>query len=360
MLWHGMTVTGLLRLLKSGPSLHWSRLHRTLSLPFSAIYNSVFKLAESAVYGRRIAATEVKEAPLFVLGYWRSGTTLLQTLLSNDPRLQHLPLYRTLFPWHFLLTEKVVTKLTAPFVPPNRPMDNMKVSWDSPQEDDISLCIMSQISPCMLLAHPDNFEEFWKPLDFEKLPESDLKRWKSSLDLLVRKLTFKSPRRIMMKSPFHTFHVKTLLEMYPDARFLYIHRNPYHIYRSSVHLRRRMIEENTLGRVPFVGHEDEVIRSYRFGFEKYQEQKSLVPEGRLVEIAYEQLEVDPIGTLKKAYDGLSLPGFEEVERAIEPQLESLKKYRKNQFEDDPAVVRKVYKELKAAFDKFGYENPLPE
>ena len=146
MLWHGMTISGVWRLFRSKPALHWSRFFRIVSLPLTGVFNSVFKALETLVYGRRIEKTEVKEPPLFVLGYWRSGTTLLQTLLSKDPNFQHLPLYRTLFPWHFLLTEKIVTKLTAPFVPKSRPMDNMSVSWDAPQEDDVSLCIMSQIS----------------------------------------------------------------------------------------------------------------------------------------------------------------------------------------------------------------------
>lgn len=313
--------------------------------------------AESAVYGRKIKQVEVKEAPLFVLGYWRSGTTLLQTLLSHDPNFQHLGLYRCLFPWHFLLTEKIATKLTAPFVPKARPMDNMKVSWDAPQEDDVSLCIMSGISPYMFLLKPDERASFWDPLDFDSLPPADVERWKDSLNTLVKKLSLNSQKRIMMKSPFHTYHVKTLLEMFPDARFLYIHRNPYNIFRSSVHLRRRMIDENTMGRSPFVGHEQEVIDSYKFGFEAYQKQKQLIPDGRLAEISYEDLEVDPIETLRSAYSGLDLPDFDKLEKAIEPELESMRNYRKNQFEDDPYWVNKVYEDLKASFDHFGYEKP---
>lgn len=358
MLWHGLTVSGLARFLATRPPIHWSRLHRALSLPFSAVFNSTFAALESLVYGSRIAKTEVKHPPLFVLGYWRSGTTLLQTLLSKDPNLQHLPLYRTLFPWHFLLTEGAVTRLTAPFVPKNRPMDNMKVSWDAPQEDDVSLYIMSQVSPYLLLAHPQDHSHFWKALEFDKLPAKDLDRWKNALHLLVRKLTFADDRRIMMKSPFHTFHVSTLLEMFPDARFIYIHRNPYNVFRSSVHLRSRMIDENTLGRAPFEGHEDEVIRSYKYGFEVYEQDKQLVPKGRLHEICYEDLAADPIETLRAAYTTLDMPDFDNLATAIEPELETLQNYKKNQFVDDPKWVDKVYTELKAAFDRFGYEKPV--
>ncbi|MEQ9407885.1 MAG: sulfotransferase [Fuerstiella sp.] len=352
-----MTCSGVWRLFRSRPSLHWSRLHRILSLPFSGVYNSVLKRAEDLVYGRRVRETRIEHPPLFVLGYWRSGTTFLQNLLSRDPQFQHLGLYRALFPWHFLLTEKAVTRLTAPFVPKSRPMDNISVHWDAPQEDDVALCIMSQVSPISLLSHPHDFSHFWRALDFDKLTPKELQRWKDCLHLLVQKLTFASSRRILMKSPFHTYHIPTLLEMFPDARFLYIHRNPYNIFRSTIHLRHRMVDENTLGRSVFEGTEEEVINTYKYGFEVYERDKQKIPAGRLHEICYEKLEQDPIEVLRGAYAGLDLPGFAELEKELEPDIESLRRYKKNEFHDDPYWVNRVYEELKPAFDRFGYDRP---
>lgn len=357
MLWHGMNLSGVLRLMSMKPALHWSRLHRTLSLPLSGMYNSALGMMESLIHGRGIQKTEVTQPPLFVFGYWRSGTTLLQTLLSHDPAFQHLPLYRALFPWHFLLSEKLVTKLTARFVPKNRPMDNMKISWDAPQEDDMTLCIMSQVSPVMLVSHPHNFQHFWNSLDFSKLPPGALQRWKDSLQLLVKKLTYSDPRRVLMKSPFHMYHMPLLMEMFPDARFLYIHRNPYNVFRSAVHLRHRTIEENCLGRDEAKQHEEEIIKSYKFGFDVYERDRALIPKERLHEIAYEELEQDPVGVLERAYEVLELPGFEGLKAALQPELEGLKNYRKNQFNDDPYWVDRVYQELRPIFDRYGYKKP---
>lgn len=357
MIWHGMTCSGLWRLMRSRPALHWTKLHRILSLPFSAFYNSVMRLAEGLLYGRKVRETEIDQPPVFVVGYWRSGTTFLQNLLSRDPQFQHLGLYRALFPWHFLLTEKLVTRLTAKLLPSNRPMDNIHVDWESPQEDDVSLCIMSLLSPIHLLVRPHDQGTFWRTLDFDKVPVEDVNRWKSALALLMKKLTFVSGKRIMMKSPYHLFHVPTLLEMYPDARILYIHRNPYNVFRSTMHLRRRMIEENTLGRLTMKGSEEAVIGSYRFGYEHYQQHKHLIPDGHHHEICYEELEKDPIGVLRGAYEGLSLPGFEELEQALLPEVESLKRYKKNVFDDDPYWVNKVYDDLQDIFEHHGYERP---
>jgi omega-hydroxy-beta-dihydromenaquinone-9 sulfotransferase len=358
LLWHGMTISGVWRFFRTKPMLHWSRLHRTLTIPPMALYNSVMSAVESLIYGRRVQKTEIKEAPLFVLGYWRSGTTYLQNLLSHDPQFQHLGLYRTLFPWHFLLTEKVVTTLTAPFVPKTRPMDNIAVSWDAPQEDDVALCVMSQVSPCMLLAHPDDFTQFRRTLDFETLPPRELNRWKKCLQLLTKKLTYISGKRLILKSPIHTYHIPTLLEMFPDAKFLYLHRNPYDVFKSSCHLRRTLISENTLGRDVFEGTEEEVIDSFRLGFEVYQRDKQLIPAGNLSEVGYDDLTADPSGELRRIYSELGISGFEALEKSLEPELDSLKRYKKNQFVEDEHWARRVQDELKPAFEHYGYDPPL--
>jgi omega-hydroxy-beta-dihydromenaquinone-9 sulfotransferase len=357
MLWHGMNISGLSRLVRSRPSMHWSRLHKLMALPPMAVYNSAMGALESMLYGRAVAETELIAPPLIVLGFWRSGTTLLQNLLSHDPQFGHLGLYQALFPWHFLLTETVTKKLTAPFVPRARPMDNMEVSWDAPQEDDIATAIMSQVSPYMFLSRPHDLPYFWKALDFEKLDAAELERYESCLMLLLKKMTYKSQKRIMLKSPFHTYHVKNLVKMFPDARFLYIHRNPLHVVRSACHLRRRMIEENTLGRPEFCNVEDEIIDTYRFGLERYEQDRHLIPEGHLHEICYEKLEVDPIAELGNAYGSLGLNGFADLEQALLPTLFSLRSYQKNQFNDDPALVRRVHEELQPAFERFGYAAP---
>lgn len=312
---------------------------------------------ESLLYRSRVRQTVIEKPPLFVLGYWRSGTTLLHNLLHHDPNFQSLNTYQALFPDHFLLTEKFVTKL--PLLFSSRPMDNMKVTWSSPQEDDMALCIKSQISAYMLLAEPGFREWFWKSLDLSRLEQADYELWKNSFVEILKKLTFRDPRAILIKSPCHTYHIPEILELFPDARFVYIHRDPYHVFRSTVHLRRRGIEENCLGQSKFAreGHEEDVISSYKFGFEKYERDRHMIPENRLHEVAFEDLERAPISTIESIYESLELPGFDVVEKALQTHIPKIKSYRKNQFFDDPRWVRQVYEELLPVYERFGYPAP---
>ena len=59
--------------------------------------NSVAALMQQAIYGRRIAATKV-HPPIFIIGHWRTGTTLLHELLVQDDRFTFPTTYECLAP----------------------------------------------------------------------------------------------------------------------------------------------------------------------------------------------------------------------------------------------------------------------
>jgi hypothetical protein len=99
-------------------------------------------LVQEAFLGPRIRRTLIREAPLFIIGHWRTGTTLLHELLILDPRHTHPTTHECLEPNHCLLTEKLLTLALQFLEPSHRPMDNMATGWDRPQEDEFALCMM--------------------------------------------------------------------------------------------------------------------------------------------------------------------------------------------------------------------------
>ena len=97
--WHGMAVSSWLRLML--PRLH--RIH-PLRMPMAlivtgcSVVNSVLSLLQKLVYGRAIARTELDQAPIFILGHWRSGTTYLHELLVLDERFAFPTTYECFAP----------------------------------------------------------------------------------------------------------------------------------------------------------------------------------------------------------------------------------------------------------------------
>lgn len=359
-IWHGMTISGLAGLLAHHPTMHWTRSFRILSLFPAALYNSVMAAIEHIFYGRKIAAAELVGSPIFILGHWRSGTTLIHNLITSDPQFTSPTMYQTLFPNHFLLTETVAKKLTAVFVPKTRPMDNMPVHWDIPQEDELALCILSQVSPYTGLALPDDLDVFREYLDIEKLQEIKQKRWKEALIFFLKKITVRIPKQIVLKSPSHTYRVKTLLKVFPDARFIYIYRNPFDVFNSTCHLRRTMIDGNTLGRNIYKDLENDVLYNYELAIESYETDKQLIPAGHLHELKYEDLAADPLAEMEKIYESLQIEHVDEMRRAVAPQVEKLKNYKKNSFVPDPKWAREVYHRCRAIYERYGYPPPLEE
>src|SRR5688572_29893138 len=86
----------------NAPQLHIAAVDTILS-PVNSFLGGVERLA----FGRRVARQTVSD-PLFVLGHWRTGTTLLHDLLALDPKNACPTTYQCCAPHHFLLTERAL------------------------------------------------------------------------------------------------------------------------------------------------------------------------------------------------------------------------------------------------------------
>ena len=361
--WHGLGLPGFCRLIAKRPSMHWSKCLRISSAMMMSAGNSVLNVIESALYSRAIERTELNESPVFIIGHWRSGTTLLHNTMALDPQYSYCNLYEVLFPRHFLLTEKSVSRFTAKFLPKTRPMDNMPVSWELPQEDETALLLMTLLSPYLMLAFQSDDTLYQPYFELAKLSPAELERWKKAFIFYLKKLTLKdsekgAPKRMLLKSPTHTFRIPLLLELFPKAKFVFIARNPYAVFNSSMHLRRSVYRDNGLGLTELNGLEEMVLDVYENLFQVYQRDRQLIPEGQLCEVRFEDLEANLDGEIGRIYESLDLPGFDQLRPELEARLESHRKYRKNVFDYDPELQKRLAERWQPAFEYFGYDPGL--
>lgn len=355
-MWHGLSISQFARFLAMGPSVRWSRVPRLSGVAALSLSNSLWNAVEQARFGRQIAATSITEPPVFILGHWRSGTTLLHNLMTLDPQFTFPNTYQVVFPGHFLSTEKIVTRLTAPLLPKTRPMDNMAAGWDLPQEDEVALALLTLLSPYVMTALPNSFDVYNRFSDLTQLTPSELAAWKQAFSYFMKKLTIRQNRPIIVKSPTHTYRIPTLLEMFPNAKFVYVYRDPYAVVSSSIHLRKTIFEENGFGVVDAARIPSDTVRMYDECIRRYEATKSLIPDGRLVEVRFEDLEADPHDQMRRVYDRLDLPNWDVAGAKIEAQLPSLKQYRKNSFRMDPDLMRMIHERLSYVFAMYGYSN----
>jgi len=320
-----------------------------------SVQNSLFAILEEWLYGRRIRQTEVK-SPLFILGSWRSGTTHLHNLLAQDERFAWPNLFEVFYPRTFLLTGWINRPLLAAMVPPTRPQDNVVLSLAVPQEDEFAIANLCGCSFALAWAFSRNRNYYDRFMTLRGASPDEVRRWQDALLYFAQKLTLKFGKRLVLKSPAHTGRIKRLLEVFPDANFIHIRRHPHDVYRSTVYTIRKVYPWWSLQRPDYPRLEEDSIAQYRELYEAFFEEVPLIPVGHFHDLAYEDLERDPIGTVRQAYEALSLPDFSAFEPKLNSYLAQIKAYRKNEFPPLAEEVRqRLASEWKRPFEAWGYE-----
>lgn len=358
--WLGCNFPALMRLYaRNGFRFGWRQLHIALADGFYSIFHSILRAVQSGIYGRRVAKVVIKEQPIFILGHWRCGTTLLHELLILDSRHTFPTSWECFSPNHFLLTEWIAQRCLGWLLPKQRPMDNMPLGWDRPQEDEFALCNLGMPSPYLTIAFPNNPPQFPEYLEMEKVPPADRERWKQTLMTFLQQITFRNPKRIILKSPPHTARIKVLLEMFPDARFVYLVRNPYKVFPSTVHLWKSLYTTHGLQTPRFEGLDEYVFETFERMFRQYDATRELIPAGRLYELKYEDLVADPVGQMRTIYEQLELGGFDQVQPAIDAYFAEQKEYKTNRYDQPEAERAEIRRRWLDYFQRYGYSMGKP-
>lgn len=356
LLWAGCGVGSWNRLLaRNRFAVDRSRWPAAAVVTAASAFNSALGLAQSFAHGDRISSTTVRHAPVFVLGHWRSGTTLLHELLAADPRHAAPTTWDCLAPHHFLLTRGWLPRLLGWLVPGRRPMDNMPAGWDRPQEDEFALALLGQPSPYERIAFPDRETAGAGALDLLGLPPGARCRWERTFYRLVQTLTrAHGGRRLMLKSPPHTARVPVLLKLFPDSRFVHLVRDPYAVYPSTLYLWRHLTAAHALGRPAWDRLPEWIVETYRTLFARLDEARPLIPPGRFHELRYEDLIADPVTELRAIYRCLDLGDFNSARPAVEAYLAGQRGYEQNRYILTPAERRTVTDRWGEIVRRYGY------
>jgi LPS sulfotransferase NodH len=327
----------------------------------ASLLTSVLRRHEERKYGPKLSGVKV-QAPLFILGHARSGTTHLHNLLAADPRFAYPNTFQMLNPHTFLSTERYL-KVLERVLPKTRGFDNLSLSFEAPQEHEPATCIATSRSPFMGYAFPRSGDHYERYLTFRGVPEVETDRWKAGLSRFLKKLAWKyEGRPLILKTPPDTCRIGLLLKMFPDARFVHVHRNPYAVFRSAKKMREFMFRSTGLQRRnPEDDEDSRIIERYREMYDVFFEERGLIPEGRFHEVCFEELARDPVGQVEGIYEGLNIPGFETFRPSLETYVSSISSYRKNEHSEiPPSLRRRIARAWKRSFDEWGYDYDLEE
>jgi hypothetical protein len=356
--WHGMPLGVWLPLVaehRARASL--SRWGLMATVTAVAAFNSVAEPLAEARFRRRIRQRPATEPPLFIIGHWRSGTTLLHELLMLDDRFCCPTTYQCFAPGHFLLTEDALTAALRWIIPAKRPMDDVVAGWDRPQEDEFALVNLGAPSPYRRMAFPLTSPPHPEALDVRSLPAPELDRWRRTLRRFLDRLAIRDPRRPVLKSPPHTARVGVLAEMFPGARFLHVVRDPFVVFSSTVRLWKSLHDVQSLQVDRGVGLEEYVFAAFDEMYAAFDRDRARLPAGSLHELRYEDLVADPVGRLDEAYARLDLGDFNRVRPAVEEQARAMKRYRTASYRHDPRIVAEISRRWRPFIERYGYAVP---
>ena len=168
-----------------------------------ALFFEIINLTEWVIYKWNLKKLRTEEPPVFIIGFWRSGTTLLHSLLCKDQRAGYVTTFQGIFPNLVLAGNKWLKAFTNRILPRERPFDSFPMDMDFPQEEEFAMMSLQPRSFYKIFYFPKDFNDIYeKDLYFERLPEADRKRWKKEyINLINKAMLNKKGRLYISKNP---------------------------------------------------------------------------------------------------------------------------------------------------------------
>jgi omega-hydroxy-beta-dihydromenaquinone-9 sulfotransferase len=447
-------------------TVYWPRLLVVTAL---SLFNSILSLVEDVLYQNQIQDTVLHPSPVFVLGHPRTGTTLLHSLLALDEhQFATCTTFCAGFPSCFLWFESIGKRLFANVMDATRPMDQVKLHFDLPQEDELATNVLSLaaatannskksgpigpvgVSPYMALffmSHETDFRPYYAfdddttisdttheennstirvPGDNTKETKDDnhhhhqktsnnnddqrlapdqmalaRRTWTTAFLYLLKKLTLRSqlrsstttassgnpptpPCRLVLKSPVHTARIPLLVQLFPQAQFIYIHRHPYDVLQSAMHMADTTYWYTYLSTPTNEEILEFILRQYEILWDRYEAGRMQLQENyncnnrnttasttdhdhdpqpqpplqqqSLIEVSFDDLTKDPIAVMERIYQQLGWTLSPTYRQRLHEELKNeVQGYQRNSYPPlAPELQAMVQQRWGASLDRLGY------
>jgi hypothetical protein len=339
-------------------------------ITFWALVNAICLQIDRLLFPgcRRVAI----EKPVFIIGNARSGTTLFHRLLCGDEtRFVYFRTWEILFP--ALVQKKCLRGFFALYRRLFPRSFERLVAWEDRQltslkqqhpiginkaEEDEFLLLIPFASATLTVLFP-YVEELDELVTFDWQPAPVRKRiMRFYRECVSRQLCFHGgDRALLSKNPTFVMKIQSLAEEFPDAKFVYLIRNPFETIPSLLKLMQTIwlglgldsdhIESTTRELA------DGCMRDYNYAVETL----SKLPDDRYAIVTYTDLVGDPKATVEKVYDRLNLsisPDFEQrltAERSRQKRYHSSNVYSLSEFGLSEADL---FEKLPEIIERFGF------
>jgi hypothetical protein len=258
---------------------------------------------------------EVVEGPVFVVGLPRTGTTALSHLVAADPQFRSLRLWES----------------SSPCPPPETATEH---SDPRIAETEAGLAMMNQMFPLMDSMH---HEDATTPTECQDLLGMSFRTvhfdgfgnvpsylsWVTECDMggtyryhrrVLRLLQWHCPPHLWhLKTPVHMFSLDALLETYPDAKFLWSHRDPAKVLGSVCSL-IHYVRSWASDRDDAAGLGAEQLERWWLAVSRAMDFRARLGDDRFADLSFADLQLDPVSAMESAYERIGME-FSDTSRA---------------------------------------------
>lgn len=332
-----------------------------LKVVFSGLLLSIcsaFHWIDHLTLRKKVDTFAFRESPLFIIGHWRSGTTYLHNILTRDPAAGYLTTYHTVFP-NNLNSKWLFKTFMRIFMPDRRPGDNMKMSVDHPQEDEYAMSNLTHQSYYHFFYFPSSSHLLYKKyIRLESLSEKEIVDWRRTYKhLIIKALINTHGRRAILKNPVNTGRMMKLLEIFPDANFVFIVRNPVIVYLSTKKFFEKWFPMLNLELLRMGEISNLVLDVYVKLMEDYLSDKKSVDPGRITEVRFETLLENPMKEIREIYTKFSFKDFQAMEPVFQEYLGSINNYKSDSYTIGKVELDRVINRLGFAMQHWNYTVP---
>lgn len=308
-----------------------------------------FRIIEGIIY--LFSMKEKVKAPIFIVGHPRSGTTYFHDSLNEVENLVAPRMIDCLYPFMNKYFKFILVPILEKVLPETRLMDKMAVSWDSPQEEEFGMELMNGYTSVGFLFAPHARKMILDKYILLNSPKAKSKWLNSHLKFAQKIQSIHKGKTLVFKSPSNTAKMLELLEIYPDAKFIHIVRNPKDVIPSTLHLYQRILPEFSLQNETNFDLNSYVYEYYSQVMEKFLTTKNQLSKQQFYELKYEDFIQEPIENLKAAFSQLEIEA--DLEK-LKPFFDSRKNFSKNKFELDQELEKEIKSNCSEVFEHYQY------
>jgi hypothetical protein len=260
-----------------------------------------------------IAQQQIRE-PLFIVGLPRSGTTLLHILLAADPA------HRAPLTWEVMSPSPPSSEDRHTRI--RQATRNLAVlRWLAPTFESVHATGAELPQECVSLMSPtfmsDQFDTMYNVPSYRAwFFNQDLRPAYEFHRRSLQQLQFRqSAERWVLKAPAHMFAAPALLSIYPDARFVQIHRDPMEavVSVSSLVTILRRVFSDTVDPVQ-VGRD--ALTYWAQALKTFMQTRDQLSPQRVCDLRYDDVRRDPIAAARRVYQHFGWPFSAEIEKRM--------------------------------------------